>query len=124
MRDMVVKERGASIKLSRAEVIEVRNRYETGGITQAELARQYNVSAAAVSRAVCGGSWHLTDGPIGEKKKHAERSVNLRDPDKVRAIRTAAATEHITYQELAYRFNVSLMTAYNIVKRKTWRHLE
>jgi transposase-like protein len=117
---MVAKGRGSFTRLSKEEVIAIREQYAAGAITKTELARQYNVGRDAISRAVCGEAWHLVPGPITAKRKHAERFTDISNHDKVRAIRAAYESGGVTQAELAARFGVSPSTVSSIVLRKTW----
>jgi hypothetical protein len=48
--------------LTDADVLDARKEYRKGGISAAELAGRYNVSAGAMRRAIKGTTWsHLPD---------------------------------------------------------------
>jgi hypothetical protein len=49
--------RGANTRLSSDQVAGIRTRYAAGGVSQADLAREYGVSATHVSAIVCGRRW-------------------------------------------------------------------
>lgn len=45
--------------LTAVDVIEIRRRYEAGGVFQCDLAREYGVTQTAISRIVCRKTWAL-----------------------------------------------------------------
>lgn len=62
MRDKVTKGRGAA-SLTAEQVVEIRQRYRAGDVTQRELARTFNVDPSNISYIVSGKSWsHLESG--------------------------------------------------------------
>lgn len=51
-------ERNVNAKLTSAQVLEIRARYANGGVRQADLAAEYGVGQAAISRVVRRAGWH------------------------------------------------------------------
>jgi len=72
-RGAVRREAGGSItrngrtKLSHRQIAALRRRYAQGVASQAQLAREYGVSAAAISRLVRGHTYDAVGGPLTDK---------------------------------------------------------
>lgn len=70
-----------SARLTAAQVQTIRTRYQAGGITQGDLAREYQVSVVQVGRIVRGESWQHMPLPAPGPDDMAAmlaRSVRLR----------------------------------------------
>jgi Mor family transcriptional regulator len=51
-------ENGPRGKLTHAQIAEIRQRYEAGGVFYKELAAEYGVTAATICRALRGRTYH------------------------------------------------------------------
>lgn len=113
VRDMHMKGRGRS-RLTAVQVLEIRSR--TGEV-QTVLAREYGVSQGAISRIQRGAGWRM----LGEEPARIDLRATLTE-EQIRLIRYwAAYGTPMPY--LAKRFGVSYPTIFNIVKRKSWKHV-
>ena len=112
-----VGERHWNVKLSETQVLEIRNRYSRGQITQDELAKEFGVSQGTIWDIVGGNSWsHLPIQPYLDKRvKLAARQVQ--------EIRRRYFAGGILQRELAAEFNVHKSAICLIVRRKTWADL-
>ena len=72
MDDMVKKGRQSygehrhNAKLSNNKAAEIRERYALGGVTQATLAKDFNVSESLIYRVINGQAWRVIDEEDGE----------------------------------------------------------
>jgi hypothetical protein len=57
--------------LSRAEVMDIRSRYESGTIRQVDLAHEYGVHQATISKIVLGKSYRFDKIPKANRKRMA-----------------------------------------------------
>lgn len=57
LADMTIKERGGMTKLTSESILEIRQRYKAGGVTQCQLAEQYGVHQATVWEAIHKSTW-------------------------------------------------------------------
>lgn len=77
-----------SARLTAAQVQTIRARYQAGGVTQGDLAREYQVSVVQIGRIVRGESWQhmpLPQAGPDEQALALQRLVNLRselEPEK------------------------------------------
>lgn len=118
-------------KLTNAIVSEIRSAY-VAGATYRALAKQYGVSAYAISCVVRGKTWRHLTVPTDMKSVLTRRrelgrrgeagASKLTDAD-VLAIRAAYASGGVTFVELAKQYGVAPATIGNIVRRKTWSHI-
>jgi hypothetical protein len=59
-------------KLTPVQVEEIKARYAAGGVTQAQLGREYGVSAVQISRIVTGARW----GRVGWRRAQREKAAS------------------------------------------------
>lgn len=76
-----------------------------------------NADMLAKGRHVAGGTH--TDGNYKRGEKHHGAILT---PDLVRAIRRDK--QHLSYSQLAKKYNIGLTTAFKVVKRITWNDVE
>lgn len=57
-------ERSSSAKVTRADVLSIRESYAAGGVTQRDLAAQFGMSQLNISRIVRGVTWKEAGGPL------------------------------------------------------------
>jgi DNA invertase Pin-like site-specific DNA recombinase len=53
-------------KLDREQVEEIKRRYEAGGVTKAELGREFGISDVQVGRIIRGARW-TTEGAVARR---------------------------------------------------------
>ncbi|MCB9594220.1 MAG: hypothetical protein H6719_15920 [Sandaracinaceae bacterium] len=102
-------------KLTSRQVAALRRRYSTGVASQATLAREYNVSAAAVSRLVRGCTYDGVGGPRVEKggMPHGRKLT----PKQILEV----ARSDSNMSELARKFGVTRQAIQALRKRWTER---
>ena len=125
----------ARLKLSPAAVKAIRHRYQRRGesrITQATLARRYNVDQSTINQIVLGrsrqnvGGPRSTSGPDTSTRAHGRHNGRVklteREVHKIRAL-YAAQQPRVTQRQLAECYGVSSVCVCLIVNRKSWRYL-
>jgi len=85
--------------LNTGQVLAIREAYAEGDVTQAELAREYEVSQMTVSQIVRGQSYMDVGGPIVGAGKG-----RMFSKEQVQAIRRAAEVGDLSQRALARRF--------------------
>lgn len=102
-------------KLTSRQVASLRRRYSKGVASQATLAREYDISAAAVSRLVRGCTYEGVGGPRVEKggMPHGRKLT----PKQI--LQVARSTENMS--ELARKFGVTRQAIQALRKRWTAR---
>lgn len=117
-------------KLTREQVEEIRRRYAGEDGTQTELAEDYGVSQMLISKIVRHEVWtHFesdTDpapprGGFPRGTRHWGAKLSEGD---IKTIRSRFSSEVETVRELAETFGVTRQTIRDIVRRKTWKHVE
>lgn len=109
---VVQKERS---KLTKRQVASLRRRYAKGMASQAALAREYGISAAAVSRLVRGRTYDAVGGPL-TVKGHMPHGRKL-TPRQI--LEVALSSDNMS--ELARRFGVTRQAIQALRKRWTLR---
>lgn len=112
-------------KLTPEQARAIRTRYAAGGVTLAELAREYGVSLTAVGQVTAGRTWRDAGGsvtPPRSRRARAGRDAKL-TPDAVRALRRERAAG-VPLHVLAGRYGVTAATASSAANRRTWKHVE
>lgn len=123
LHDMVGKgrslmgERNTKAKVSDQDVIEIRQRYAKGNVTQQELADLFGLKQITVSNIVLRKTWQHLDQEQPQRKTGKSRLT----PDEVRAIRQAEGT--ITMKALADQYHVYPSTISGIWARKIWKDI-
>jgi len=114
-------------KLTDAQVVEIRERYQGQWGSQSALAKEYGVSQGLISQIVKGEVWtHLPVGDVGFSGRrpfgedHPSATVTESD---VRAIRAEAAAGGVSNRQIAKKYGVSHTTVRRIVDRQTWKHV-
>lgn len=123
-------------KLTRAAVVEIAAQYATGKFSQQQLADQYEVSRTVVGSIVRGEGWKAiqrvdTTAVREDRKKNQPYHVRgsshplaALTEEKVREIRRRYAAGGVTQGELALEYGVDRTNISNVVRRKTWTHIE
>lgn len=65
-------ERNAKARLTERIVVEIREQYARGDVSQAQLAERHNVLQSSISSVVLGKSWRHVGGPIAKPKSLSE----------------------------------------------------
>jgi HNH endonuclease len=124
-RPELVGKPGRNAQLSDQEVMELRREYAAGR-TQEELAAALGVARHVVRLAVLGRTYkHLPGGVTRERVPcHGlEHPLAKLDDNAVRDIRTRAAAGEPA-KSLALLYGVSRGSIYQIIQRRTWKHVE
>lgn len=142
MRDMVAKGRQAhpqgskqgSAILSESDVARILELYATHTITQADIARMFGVSRVEVTRIVNRQIWvHVEVTGATQAALQTERintslgerngRAKLTEQD-VRQIRELSAVQRVSYTKLARQFGVDKTSISDIIRRRSWSHVE
>lgn len=124
-------ERNPAAKLTDDQATAIRAKYAAGMVTQVDLAAEYGVHQTTISDVITGrhGWGHLPLPPVtGNKKKPpvrlgpANNHARLTEED-VRAIRERAVAGE-TLISISSDYPVSAVSIGNIVRRRTWRHVQ
>lgn len=119
-------------KLTEEVVVELRRLYAAGGFTQQKLADKFGLSREGVGCALRGQNWRHLPGAIdslspvalANKARAGERHPTAKlTEQQVREIRRLFASNNHTQKELAAMFGVSAVNVYQIVSRRSWRHI-
>lgn len=103
---------GNNSKLTKAEVIEIRN----SDLTTAKLRVKYNVNTLTITNILTGKTWgHLPGArePIKPRQRNTRLTV-----ENVLAIRKSSLKQY----QLAKIYGVTQATVSNIIRGKTWQH--
>ena len=116
-------------KLSDAQVLDIRTRYQAGGVMQKELSAEYGVVPSAISHIIRG---HRV-GLVSIRRTAKENTAAIRGEGhyegklteaSVRRMRQRYALGEATLKELADADHVTKQMAWRIVHRKAWAWLE
>jgi transcriptional regulator with XRE-family HTH domain len=95
--------------LTSAQVLGARKRYADGGVSQADLARRFNVSHAAMGYLLRGESYKDVGGPVGTRGQPSAKW----DVSEARRLRAKGWT----YDELGERYGVSFVRVWPVLNR-------
>lgn len=121
-------EKHALAKLTNAQVDEIRQAHQAGGILQKQLAEEYGVVPSTISHIIRGARF---GGPnirrTAKENSAAIRGENhheskLTTPD-VQSIRLQHA-EGVKMRDLSNEYSVTTQMIWRIVHRKAWAHVE
>lgn len=120
-------EKSTCVKLTDAQVLDIRARYSAGNTSLSKLAREYRVSLDNIHRIIRRETWSHLPGGDSECLTGLERSMRAANtrltPDTVVAIRAAHAAGGVTAAALARTYGLSDRYVGTIVRREVWRHL-
>lgn len=102
-------------KLTNKQVLEIREAYAIGGITQAQIAAKYGVSPVAISQIVRGSSRKTVGGETADYTSRGHRPRKLTN-SQVLEIREACAIGGIAQTQIAAKYGVSGATISKIVR--------
>ena len=113
-----------NLKLTAEQAAELRKR-ALAGERNVDLAKEFPISASEVGRIVSGQRWSTLGCAAfragrGKGVQHFQAKIV---ESQVRLMRLQYK-EGKTYRELAEAAGVSIRTVFNVVKRKTWKHVE
>jgi DNA-binding XRE family transcriptional regulator len=119
MQDAVRKGRmyQPKVKLTGAQVVEIRERYAIGGITQRELGEEFGVDRRTVTQVVTGANWKLFGGKLSTQNR---RKLTV---GQVAEIRKKYRDSGVLQCELAEEYEISRSAISLIVRRKRWRQV-
>ncbi len=104
-------------------VIRLRERYAQGGVKHSQLAAEFGISQAAVSRCVSGNSYKEFGGPLTAGRLGSPGSSNaaakLNEED-VGIIRERYASGSVSQNQLAREYSVKQSTIWQIVTGRSW----
>jgi DNA invertase Pin-like site-specific DNA recombinase len=106
-------------KLTYERACEIRRRVEDGE-SRAMLATEYGVSRQTIYGIVAGRTWR---GPhaMGQGSAHGRAKLT---EEQVREMRAIYSTGAGTYKELAELYGLKRQIIRDIIRRKTWKHVE
>jgi hypothetical protein len=129
--DMVIKGRdiyfsGEDVylsKLKELQVLEIRNRYFEGNITQLDLAKEYNVKESTINDIMSGRTWKHVGGPrINPGHVWTKGTSQLLKED-VLNIRYLFDNKLMSKNDIAKKYDVKEYTIRAILRKKTWKNL-
>ena len=115
-------ERHHGSKLTKDEVVEIRERYATGEVSQYTLADEYDVTHRTIGSIVVGDTWPHVGGPISDRSENrGERHpMTTLTKDEVVEIRERYAAGGVSQRDLATEYGVAHSTVRVIVTGDTW----
>lgn len=108
-------ENNGRAKLKAAQVLEIRNLYDTGEFSQAGIARMFSLDSARVGEIVNGKMWKSL--PLGKRRGPNRKRLTLSQAEE---IRRKYSTGNFLQAELAKEYGVSNGSVYFIVNGKTF----
>jgi DNA-binding XRE family transcriptional regulator len=104
-------------KLTDEEVIQIRDRYASGGVSQQDLANEFGLSQVSISDIVRHVNWRHLGGPLADSG-----NAKLSEADVIQ-IRARYAAGGVSQQALADQFGVSQYTISCTVRRRSWKQV-
>lgn len=108
-------ERNGCAKTTDEEVVEMRERYAAGEISQPQLARQYGLTQATVNDILTGKRWQHVGGAI---TKRGRKSLNAGQVNQIRSL----LKNGVPRADIARRFGVRWQSIEDIRSGKSWAH--
>ena len=122
-----VGERAGMSKLTRTQVIGIRNQYGAGGVTQKDLASEHGVSESTVRKVTNRISWgHLPGKPVRTPKRISPALRGAGNPQakltasQAQEIYALAQSRKLADAEIARRYNVALSRVSDIRCGRSW----
>lgn len=112
LRQAAARGRTSGSVLTEDDVVEMREAYAAGGVTQAELSGRYQISQAQVSKILTGSAWCWAGGPIQPLRK---RKGSVSESDRDRAI--ALAEQGLSIARISLELGISHDAAHRTVTR-------
>ncbi|AFH22805.1 hypothetical protein OSG_eHP35_00105 [environmental Halophage eHP-35] len=126
-------------KLTKEEVVEIREKYATENYQFQELAEEYDVNRPQIGHIIAGRKWKHADGPIFTTEKIAEiRKKNFPDENEenqgsgngntiltegeVVEMRKKYHNENIYQKDLAEEYGITRGAVGSIVRGDTWKY--
>ena len=114
-------------KLTSEQVVEICESYYKGGITYKELGARYGVHLCQIQRIVKGEAWkHLSaidKNLVSGIRVGANHYKAKLDTQKVMYIREQDSLHKSKKADLAMELGVSIPVIYDVISRKTWKHI-
>ena len=109
-------------KLTEAQVVEIIERYASGGVTYRQLAAEYGVSPQAISNIARRKAWASVDGRSSDEMQ----ALMPLAKGKARALEIIDryAAGGVTQAELAAEYGLVKQSVSNILRRLTWAKID
>ena len=127
---LAVGERAGMSKLTSTQVVQIRNQYAAGGITQKDLASEHGVSVSTIRKVTNRSSWaHIPGKPVRTPKRINPTLRGVGNPQakltasQAQEIYSLAHSRKLSDAELARRYNVARSRTSDIRCGRTWVHV-
>ncbi len=117
-------------KLTEKDILQIRRRYKKGGISQTQLAEEYNVSQKNIGLIVIGEAWaHIHEGILSlEEAKEKSNASKRRDKSKliekdVIEIRNKYKENKLSQYQLAKEYGITRPAIGYIINGRNWAHI-
>jgi len=124
------KQREKKRKLSKEQVLEIRDKYRGGDVSMIDLAEEYDVDDVTIYELIRGETWGDVGEPITGDLSHrigregqTNHRTQLTEKD-VREIRKSYDSGEKSAIQLADEYGVTTGCIYPVVNRKTWKHVD
>lgn len=120
MRDMMRKGRAVRSKLTREDVVKIKNLYRTGKHSLSSLAREFSVTKGTIRNLIQGKTW-LGVGAnlcamVKKKREAGPAKLTMEQVVEIRGLLEAGVSQ----DEIAGRYGVSRRSVYAIREGETW----
>lgn len=96
-----------------------------------QLANMFGVKRTTINKISSGRNWkRVYDTFSNDEKKKIRYNISnnagnprVISPNDVKLMREIFENNKISYDKIANQFNIATMTAYNIINRKSWKHI-
>ena len=119
-------ERVGSSVVKEAQVVKIKKMLARGKISRRKIAVMFGVSCSVLQGIAEGRTWRHVDVPTGwvkQGRQRGERVHNAKLTDALVVELRKARAAGAPYTELKKQFGVGDMAIYNIVYRRTWKHV-
>lgn len=113
-------------KLTDADVSAIREEYFSGDVRAEDIAARYDVTATLIQNIVRGKTWKHVSGPISKEvltRRGDRKSCAKISGDEVLAMRMEFSAGQITVHNLATKYGLSYLGAYDILRGTNWKHI-
>jgi plasmid maintenance system antidote protein VapI len=109
--------KNSQAKLTKEQVLEIREKYVTSGATHRKLAEKYGVAVSVIGNIVCGKTWKDCGGPITRTRRLGNRLTEKQ----VLEIRERYVAGDVSQKNLAEQYGTTQTNISDIVNRKSWK---